>query len=121
MAEARIYVLDTHVLIWYFIGSKRLNIKLKERIDNVRERGGRLLVPIITLAEALDISEKKRVRFDFRRMYQLIREEPEFEMISFTPEILEEAIRIKRVQERLRPYELCSERGWKPAFNKAIS
>lgn len=65
MAENWVYVLDTHVLIWYFIGSKRLNFKL----------------------------------FDFHRMYQLIREEPEFETISFTPEILEEAIRIKGVQE----------------------
>jgi PIN domain nuclease of toxin-antitoxin system len=30
-----LYVLDTHVLIWYFIGSHRLHPKLKEKIDNV--------------------------------------------------------------------------------------
>ena len=28
-----LYVVDTHVLIWYFIGSKRLQKKLKEKID----------------------------------------------------------------------------------------
>lgn len=65
MAKGQIYVVDTHVLIWYFIGSKRLDQKLKNRIDEVRNQGGCLLVPTIVLAEALDIAEKGRVKFDF--------------------------------------------------------
>lgn len=89
-----IYILDTHVLIWYFIGSNRLKRTLKEKIDEVRNRGGRLLVPTIVLAEALAIAEKGKVEFDFGRMYRLIKDEPEFEIISFTPEILEEAMRV---------------------------
>ncbi len=44
---SEIYVLDTHVLIWYFIGSKRLTLRLKDRIDEVRNQGGRLLIPTI--------------------------------------------------------------------------
>jgi len=52
-----IYVLDTHVLIGYFIGSKRLKRKLREKIEEVRNAGGRLLVPTIVLAEALAIPE----------------------------------------------------------------
>ncbi len=59
-----IYVLDTHVLIWYFIGSKRLKRKLREKIEEVRNAGGRLLVPTIVLAEALAIAEKGKVGFD---------------------------------------------------------
>lgn len=90
-----IYVLDTHILIWYFIGSKRLKGGLKEKIDEVRRRGGRLLVPTIVLAEALAIAERDKVEFDFQRMYQLIKDEVEFEIVSFTSEILEEAMRIK--------------------------
>lgn len=90
-----IYVLDTHILIWYFIGSKRLKGGLKEKIDEVRRRGGRLLVPTIVLAEALAIAERDKVEFDFQRMYQLIRDETEFEIVSFTSEILEEAMHIK--------------------------
>ncbi|MEA2053821.1 MAG: PIN domain-containing protein [Candidatus Thermoplasmatota archaeon] len=90
-----IYVLDTHILIWYFIGSKRLKGGLKEKIDEVRRRGGRLLVPTIVLAEALAIAERDKVEFDFQRMYQLIKDEAEFEIVSFTSEILEEAMRIK--------------------------
>ena len=58
-----IHTLDTHILIWYFIGSKRLNPKIRETIDDVRNKGGRLLVPTIVLAEALAIAEKGKVRF----------------------------------------------------------
>lgn len=92
MANPRdmLYVLDTHVLIWYFIGSRRLRGELRERIDDTRQQGGRLLVPTIVLAEALDVAEKERVRFDFAEMYRLIREEPEFEVIGFSLEIFEE-------------------------------
>lgn len=90
-----IYVLDTHILIWYFIGSKRLKGGLKEKIDEVRRRGGRLLVPTIVLAEALAIAERDKVEFDFQRMYQLIKDETEFKIVSFTSEILEEAMHIK--------------------------
>jgi PIN domain nuclease of toxin-antitoxin system len=68
-----LYVVDTHVLIWYFIGSKRLQKKLKEKIDAVRNLGGHLLVPTIVLAEALDIAEKGRVGFDFDAMYRRIK------------------------------------------------
>ncbi len=70
-----LYVLDTHVLIWYFIGSKRLHTKLGEKIDTIRNQGGCLLVPTIVLAEALDIAEKGRVEFHFSEMYRLIKKE----------------------------------------------
>ena len=79
-----IYVLDTHILIWYFIGSKRLKTKLKEKIDEARKRGARLLVPTIVLAEALSIAERGKVAFDFQRMYHLIKDEAEFEIVNFT-------------------------------------
>lgn len=72
MANPRgmLYVFDTHVLIWYFIGSRRLRVELKERIDETRRQGGRLLVPTIVLAEALGVAEKGRVIFDFAEMYR---------------------------------------------------
>lgn len=94
-----LYVIDTHVLIWYFTGSNRLQKKLKDKIDTVRNLGGRLLVPTIVLAEALDIAEKKRVNFDFDAMYQRIVDEPEFEIVGFSPEIFEVAVHLKNVKE----------------------
>jgi len=95
----KLYVFDTHVLIWYFIGRNRLQKQLRERIDVVRNQGGCLLVPTIVLAEALDIAEKGRVEFDFTEMYRLIQEELEFEIIGFGFEIFDETIRVKEVKE----------------------
>ncbi len=94
-----IYVLDTHVLIWYFIGSQRLKPRLKEQIDEVRNQSGRLLIPTIVLSEALDVAEKGRVEFDFAGMYERIRNEKEFEIIGFSPEIFEETRQIKEIVE----------------------
>ena len=98
-----IYVFDTHVLIWYFIGSKRLKRKLKDKIEEVRNTGGRLLVPTIVIAEALAIDEKGKVEFDFQGMYQLIKDEPEFEIVGFTPEIMEEVMHteIPEIHDRI--------------------
>jgi len=90
-----IYVLDTHVLIWYFTGSKRLKTGIKEKIDEIRNKGDPLLVPTIVLAEALAIAEKGKIKFDFKEMYQLIRNKEEFEIVGFGSEILEKAMKIK--------------------------
>lgn len=96
---ADLYVVDTHVLIWYFTGSKRLNPVLREKIDEIRNRNGRLLVPTIVLAEAFDITEKGRVAFDFGEMERVIREESVFEIISFSPEIFTTVTQVRNVPE----------------------
>jgi len=96
---ADLYVIDTHVLIWYFTGSKRLKPTLKDKIDDIRNRNGRLLVPTIVLAEALAIAEKGKVEFDFTEMQRVIHEEPEFEVVSFTPEIFQMVVQVHNIPE----------------------
>ena len=98
-AQALLYVVDTHVLIWYFTGNKRLPEELKNRIDSVRQQGGRLLVPTIVLAEALAVAAKGRVPFDFNRLYQVVVAEPEFEIVEFGLGVFSEVLRIKRIPE----------------------
>ncbi len=99
MDKPVLHVLDIHVLIWYFIGSKRLTAEVKERIDEILRGGGCLLVPTIVLAEALDVAEKGRVRFDFNAMYRLIRTDPGFEIVDFGIEIFDEMLQIETVKE----------------------
>ena len=96
---ADLYVIDTHVLIWYFTGSKRLKPALREKVDDIRNRNGRLLVPTIVLAEALTIAEKGKVEFDFTAMQRVLHDEPEFEIISFSPEIFQTVIQVRNVPE----------------------
>ena len=73
--------------------------KLKDTIEKVRNEDGRLLVPTIVLAEVLDIAEKHRVEFNFNKLYRLIRENPEFEIVGFDSEIFDETIRLKEIKE----------------------
>lgn len=94
-----IHVVDTHVLIWYFIGSKRLSTELKGLIDTCRSQGGRLLVPTIVLAEALNVAERGRVDFDFAELYRLVQDEPEFEIVGFGSEVFEKTMRVQDVTE----------------------
>ena len=94
-----VYVIDTHILIWYFTGNKRLPEEMKDTIDLVRQQGGALLVPTIVLAEALNIASKGRVMFDFNHLYQLIRSEPGFEIVEFGVEIFDEVLRIQAISE----------------------
>jgi PIN domain nuclease of toxin-antitoxin system len=94
-----LYVLDTHVLVWYFTGSARLSPEARNIIDQVRQQGGRLLVPTIVLAEALNVAAKGRVVFDFQTLYQLVRAEPEFEIVEFGIEIFDETRRVSAVPE----------------------
>lgn len=96
---AALCVIDTHVLIWYFTGNPRLRSELREKIDEIRNGNGRLLIPTIVLAEALSIAEKGRVEFDFAEMQRVIRDAPEFEVISFSPEIFNEVLQIRNVPE----------------------
>jgi len=94
-----LYVVDTHVLIWYFLGSPRLKAELRETIDGVRSQGGRILVPTIVLAEALYVAEKRRAVFDFHELHRLVREDAGFEIVGFSADILEETTRVRGVQE----------------------
>ena len=94
-----VYVLDTHILLWYFTGNKRLAKRFKDIIDKTRNEGGLLLIPTIVLAESLYLHEKGRVEFDFEKMFRLIEKEPEFEVIGFGVEVFEEVTRLKNIPE----------------------
>lgn len=94
-----LYVLDTHVLVWYFTGNARLSPEARDIIDLVRQQQGRLLIPTIVLAEALNVAAKGRVVFDFQKLYQLVRAEPEFEIVEFGIEIFDETLRVSAVPE----------------------
>ncbi len=93
------YVIDTHILIWYFIGSERLPEKAKRIIDDCLNGGGLLLISTISLSEALDISDKKKIRFDFRAMLKIIQNEPAFQIVDYSLPIFIETMKLKKIRE----------------------
>lgn len=96
---AMIYVIDTHVLIWYFTGNKRLSNELIRTIDQARQEDGSLLVPTIVLAEAMIVAIKGRAAFDFEQLYARIQTEPAFKIVSFDANIFDETLRIQKIPE----------------------
>lgn len=98
-SRATRFVIDTHVLIWYFTGNKRLSSDLKMTIDQARHQGGRILVPTIVLAEALVVAIKGRVVFNFEQLYTQVQTEPEFRIVGFDAEIFDETLCIQKIPE----------------------
>lgn len=56
------YVLDTHALLWYLSGNKRLSARVREILDRADDDELTVIVPTIVLAEALRLIE--RAKFD---------------------------------------------------------
>jgi PIN domain nuclease of toxin-antitoxin system len=93
------YVIDTHILIWYFICSKRLPEKAKIIIDDCINGRGFLLISTISLSEALDLSEKRKIDFDFRSMFRLIQNESVFQIVDYLLPVFNETMRLKKIKE----------------------
>lgn len=97
-------VIDTHALVWYFVGNDRLPSTIKDQVDQAR-RTGRILVPTIVLAEALYIAENERVIddeeevLDFEGLYEKVVEDDGFRIVDFGREVLEETIGLEGVPE----------------------
>lgn len=53
------YIVDTHALIWYLESSPRLGAAAKAVLDNPASD---LALPLIALAEAIDIVDKRRTK-----------------------------------------------------------
>ena len=56
-------------------------------------------MPTIVLAEALVVSIKGRVVFDFEQLYTQVLTEPEFRIVGFDADIFDEALRIQKIPE----------------------
>ena len=78
-----LYVVDTHALIWYLLGDK----KLSERaalIFQAAERGEtRLILPAIVLAELYFANAKHKWFSDYQLVINLILSKPFFRFIYF--------------------------------------
>lgn len=87
----RLYTLDTHALIWYFTGDPRLGSQARILFHESIRGEATLLVPIIVLAEILDIAEKKRAPVNFGTVLRKIQGAVNFAVIPLSIEILKKA------------------------------
>jgi len=62
-----IYVVDTHALIWFLEGNKRLGAEARQIL---RDENQHLLIPSIVLAEAKDLAAKGKTRLTFEEVLE---------------------------------------------------
>ena len=93
------FVTDTHALLWWFVDSPHISSKAIDIFVHCEAGDTIIFVPSIVLAEALSIFEKKRVSFNFKRLFKQIDESEHFVIIPFDYSILQKMLEIKNLPE----------------------
>ena len=91
------YVVDAHSLIWHLVGDSRLG-RNAEKVMN--EPNVRLILPIIALAEAIDVVQKKRTKIpDVATLLTDVFADSRIEIEPLSIEILQESLDATKVPE----------------------
>ena len=93
------FVTDTHALLWWFIDSPRLSPKATEILQGCENGENIIFVPSIVIAEAFSIFEKKRISFDFKRLFKKMDESDNFVLIPLDYPILRNMIDLSDIPE----------------------
>jgi PIN domain nuclease of toxin-antitoxin system len=93
------FVTDTHPLLWWFIDSPKISLNASEIFEKCELGENVIFIPSIVIAEALSIFDKKRVSFDFRKLFRKINESENFVIIPLDYPVLKEMIELKDIPE----------------------
>jgi PIN domain nuclease of toxin-antitoxin system len=93
------FVADTHALIWWFTDSPRISSRAAGIFAQC-ERGEHVIfIPTIVIAETLSIFDKKRISFDFKKLFRKINDSDNFMLIALDFSILQKMIDLKEIPE----------------------
>jgi PIN domain nuclease of toxin-antitoxin system len=93
------FVTDTHALLGWFIDSPKISTKASEIFQKCEKGGNIIFIPSIIIAEGLSIFEKKRVSFDFKKLFRKINESENFVLIPLDYPILQKMVDLKDIPE----------------------
>jgi PIN domain nuclease of toxin-antitoxin system len=93
------YVADTHALLWWFTNSPKLGSKATQIFQQCERGESIIFVPSIVIAEALSIFDKKRVDFDFKKLFASITKSENYVLISLDLPILQKMIALQDIPE----------------------
>jgi PIN domain nuclease of toxin-antitoxin system len=93
------FVTDTHALLWWFIDSPKISTKASEIFQKCEKGENIIFIPSIIIAEGLSIFEKKRVSFDFKKLFRKINESENFVLIPLDYPILQKMVDLKDIPE----------------------
>lgn len=93
------FVADTHSLVWYFTKAISLSETARSCFKRSENNEAIIFVPTIVLAEALFISEKKRIAFDYEDFTINILASTNYSVYPFDFEILSKLKTLRAIPE----------------------
>ncbi|MGH2371561.1 MAG: type II toxin-antitoxin system VapC family toxin [Chloroflexota bacterium] len=94
---ARKHVIDTHPLIWYLEGNVRLAARARAVLDDPRSD---LVLPVIALAEATFLVERRRVRISsVPSLLADIQADPRIAIAPLTWDVFQHSLSLQAIPE----------------------
>jgi PIN domain nuclease of toxin-antitoxin system len=93
------FVTDTHALLWWFTNSSKISQTASEIFEKNEEGENVIFIPTIVVAEALSIFDKKRISFDFKKLFKKIIDSENYIVIPLDDPILQKLIELKDIPE----------------------
>lgn len=93
------FVTDTHALLWWFTDNPKISQKASSIFEKCEKGETVIFVPSIVIAETLSIFDKKRVSFNFKRLYKNIIDSENFILVPLDYPILQKMIALKNIPE----------------------
>lgn len=93
------FVSDTHALVWWFTNSPKLGEKASKAFTQCDRGECVIVIPSIVLAEALSIFDKKRVSFDFKKLFRQVSDSDNFVIMALDYPILDAMLDLKDLPE----------------------
>ena len=93
------FVADTHALLWWFIDGPKISRTVSNIFQNCEKGDVIIYIPSIVLAEALSIFEKKRIDFDFKKLFRMLQGAENFIIVPLDLLILQKMLDVKEVVE----------------------
>lgn len=88
------YIIDTHSLVWYFANDKRLSKRVEKIIQKAECGKDEIIIPVIVLLECIDISEKKKIQFKMKDLFDFIERMDNFRIIDLDFDITKKLAQI---------------------------
>ena len=91
------WVVDTHSLVWYFTKDKRLSKRVKEIIQKGERGQEEVILPSIVLLETIAISEKKKIKFDIKKLFEFLESLPNLIVADLDLELIKEVTKTPKI------------------------
>jgi PIN domain nuclease of toxin-antitoxin system len=90
------YLLDTHILLWWFIDNSRQTASHRKMIDSETRKGNPLGISIMTFWEIAKLVEsgKLAVSFSLDTWFEELEEMPELQILPLSSRIILESTRL---------------------------